>query len=160
MSGGIFHAGVGALVRRVSDSKYLLLKRSEEKDFGGSAWECVTGRVEQGESFAVAVSREVREEIGLKTQIDFIIGTTHLYRGATIPENEMVGVQYCCSVDDWQAIRPSAEHSAHRWVTQDEAEALLPDGHWLVNVIRRAEMIRKLSSPELVNYFRANQHDV
>ena len=160
MSGGIFHAGVGALVKRRSDGKYLLLKRSQEKDFGGGEWECVTGRVEQGESFPVAVLREVREELGVQAQIEFIIGTTHLYRGAAIPENEMVGVQYCCSIDDWQAIKPSDEHSEHRWVTPEETNALLPSGHWLANVIRRAKIINALASPELLTLCRDNLFEV
>ena len=156
MSGGIFHASIGALVRRSSDGKYLLLKRAQEKDFGGGAWECVTGRVEQGESFSVAVLREVREELGVEAQIDFIIGTTHLYRGEAIPENEMIGVQYCCSIDDWQAIQPSAEHSELRWVAPAEANVLLPGGHWLVDVIRRAEVITQLAPAALMDHYRAN----
>ena len=41
---------VGALVWRRSDGKYLLLQRSAQKDFAAGQWECVTGRVEQGES--------------------------------------------------------------------------------------------------------------
>lgn len=160
MSGGIFHASVGALVWRQSDGKYLLLRRSQEKDFGGGAWECVTARVEQGESFSVAVLREVREELGLEAQIEFIVGTTHLYRGEAIPENEMIGVQYFCSINDSVALRQSAEHSEHRWVTRQEAEALLPDTHWLIGVIRRAEKIRTLASPELLDFFKANSCDV
>ena len=160
MTGGIFHASIGALVRRSSDGKYLLLKRSEEKDFGSGAWECVTGRVEQGESFPVAVSREVREELGVSAQIEFIVGTTHLYRGARIPENEMIGVQYCCSIDERQAIKSSAEHSEYCWVTLEQAEALLPPGHWLANVLRRAETINKLASPELLNSYRENSVEV
>lgn len=160
MSGGIFHAGIGALVRRASDGKYLVLKRSLDKDFGGGAWECVTGRVDQGESFSVAVLREVREELNVSAHIESIVGTTHLYRGAAIPENEMVGVQYCCVIDDAETIHPSAEHSEHRWVTQGEAETLLPDGHWLINVIRRAEAIRKFAPSELLDFYRANMTEV
>jgi hypothetical protein len=47
MSIGRFYAGVGALVWCASTQKYLVLKRSADKDFGGGAWECVTGRVKE-----------------------------------------------------------------------------------------------------------------
>jgi 8-oxo-dGTP diphosphatase len=128
MSGGLFHASIGVLVRRRSDGKYLLLKRSHDKDFGGGAWECVTGRVDQGEGFTDAVAREVYEELGAQAQIDFIVGTMHLYRGEVKPENEMVGVQFCCSIEDAEAIRTSAEHSEYRWGTAEEVEMFCPVG--------------------------------
>jgi len=154
MNVGRFFAGIGALLWCPSDGKYLVLKRSEEKDFASSAWECATGRVDQGEGFTDAVYREVYEELGVSVQIDFIVGTMHFYRGETRPENEMVGVQYCCSIEDPQAIRVSAEHSEYRWITAEEAEALFPEGYWLGKVIRRAEAIRALLPPELLEYYR------
>ena len=48
---GRFLAGIGALLRRPVDGEYLLLKRAESKDYAGGTWECVTGRVNQGEGF-------------------------------------------------------------------------------------------------------------
>jgi 8-oxo-dGTP diphosphatase len=122
---GRFSAGVAALVWCPTDGKYLLLQRSESKDFGGGAWECVTGRVDQG---------------------DF-------YRGPATPENELVGVQFCCSLVDPALIRISAEHSVYRWVTAAEAEGLLPAGHWLRRAIRRAEAIRALSPSALLTFY-------
>jgi len=151
---GRFFAGVGALLWCPFDGKYLVLKRSGEKDFASGAWECVTGRVDQGEGFTDAVRREVYEELGVSAQIDFIVGTMHFYRGEARPENEMVGVQYCCSIEDPKAIRVSAEHSEYRWITAEEAEALFPEGHWLGKVIRRAEAIRALLPSELLEYYR------
>ncbi len=160
MNGGLFHASVGALLRRPSDGKYLVLRRSADKDFGSRAWECVTGRVEQGESFSAAVRREVDEELGVATQIEFIIGTIHLYRGEAIPENEMVGAQFCCSIEDAVAIKTSAEHSEYRWVTAAEAEQLLSGAHWLAKVIRRAETIRALAPSALLDFYRADGFEV
>jgi 8-oxo-dGTP pyrophosphatase MutT (NUDIX family) len=151
---GRFFAGVGALLWCPFDGKYLVLRRSGEKDFASGAWECVTGRVDQGEGFTDAVRREVYEELGVSAQIDFIVGTMHFYRGEARPENEMVGVQYCCLIEDPQAIRVSAEHSEYRWITAEEAEALFPEGHWLGKVIRRAEAIRALLPSELLEYYR------
>jgi len=155
MSIGRFFAGIGALVWCASTRKYLVLRRSADKDFGGGAWECVTGRVDQGEGFAEAVLREAHEELGAHAHIDFIIGTMHLYRGEAKPENEMVGVQFCCSIKTPEAIKTSWEHAEHRWVTTEEAQTLLPGGHWLLKVIQRAEAMRALMPRELLEYYRA-----
>ena len=151
---GRFSAGIGALLWRPSDGRYLVLKRSEAKDAGAGTWECVSGRVDQGEGFSEAVHREVGEELGLQVQIDFIVGTEHFYRGEARPENEMVLVQFCCSVQEPAEIEVSWEHSEYRWVTAQEAEDLLPAGHWLGKVIRHAEAIRALLPAELLEYYR------
>jgi 8-oxo-dGTP diphosphatase len=157
---GRFLAGVAALVRGAADGKYLLLQRSAAKDFGSGAWECVTGRVDQGEGFTAAVRREVREELGVEVRVDFIVGTMHFYRGPATPANELVGVQYCCSLADPSSIRISGEHSVCRWVTATEAQVLLPAGHWLRRAIRRAETIRGLSPSGLLEYYCVEGFDV
>jgi 8-oxo-dGTP diphosphatase len=154
MSIGRFYAAVGALLWDPADGKYLVLKRAADKDFGAGVWECVTGRVDQGEGFTEALHREVREELGVEVQIDFMIDTMHFYRGEASPENELVGVVYRCSLEDPEAIQTSWEHSEHRWVTADEAETIFPEGYWLVDLIRHAERIRALLSPELLAVYR------
>jgi 8-oxo-dGTP pyrophosphatase MutT (NUDIX family) len=154
MGVGRFYAGVGALLWHPAERRYLLLQRSPEKDFGAGGWECVTGRVDQGEGFSDAVCREVHEELGIEVQMDFVVGTSHFYRGEARPENEMVFVQFCCSIADPGTIRMSAEHVAYRWVTAAEAEMLLHQDHWLVEVIQRAETIRSLLPPALIAYRR------
>ena len=73
---GRFLAGIGALLRRASDGRYLFLRRSLSKDYAAGDWECVTGRVDQGEGFTEAVHREIYEEVRLRARIEFIIGTT------------------------------------------------------------------------------------
>lgn len=153
---GRFSAGVAGLIWRPSDGKYLLLQRSPEKDFGSGAWECVTGRVDQGEGFEQAIRREIREELGIEIQLDFIIGTMHFYRGPAEPVNELLGVQYGCSIIHNSTIHLSAEHTQYRWVTFDETMEVLPKDHWLLKVIQRAESIRTLSPPGLLEEQRAN----
>jgi len=154
---GRFFGGIGALLWRPSDGRYLVLKRSEAKDAGAGTWECISGRVDQGEGFTEAVHREVSEELDLRAQrvqIDFIVGTEHFYRGEALPENELLLVQFCCTVQEPAEIKLSWEHSEYRWVTAQEAEDLLPSGHWLGTVIRRAEAIRALLPVELLEYYR------
>lgn len=154
MAIGRFYGMVGALLRRPADGRYLLLKRSGDKDFASDAWECVTGRVDQGEGFTQAVRREVREELGVEVQIDFIVGTAHFFRGEVRPENEIIGVQYCCTLGEPDSIKVSAEHSEHRWLSAAETEAMLPQGHWLREVIRRAEELRALMPDALLMHYR------
>ena len=155
-----FGAAVGALVWRESDGKYLLLQRSAEKDFAAGEWECVTGRVEQGESFSEALRREVSEELGQVVQVQFIVGTTHFYRGVVGPEQEMVGVHYGCSIGEAHDVRLSPEHSACQWVTAQEVEGLFPAGHWLRELIVRAEAIRGLLPEELRQFHRMNGFEI
>ncbi len=158
MSIGRFYGGIGALIWSAVEGRYLLLKRSSEKDFASGVWECVTGRVDQGEGFEDALRREVREELGVEVQIEFFVGTTHFYRGEAIPENELIGVVYCCSLVDPQAIRVSPEHSEHRWVSPAEVGELLkapdPSTRWIWRVIERAEAIRRLTPQALFDYHR------
>ncbi|HEX6387601.1 MAG TPA: NUDIX domain-containing protein, partial [Anaerolineae bacterium] len=59
MSIGRFYGGVAALLYFPPTRQYLLLKRSPAKDYGAGTWECVTGRVDQGEGFEDALRREV-----------------------------------------------------------------------------------------------------
>ena len=114
MTVGRFLAMVGVLVWRQTDGKYLLLQRSAAKDFAAGQRECVTGRLEQGESFGQAVRREAFEGLGLDVQVEFILGTTHFYRGDALPEHEMGGVHYDCSIPDATSMRLSDEHCAYQ----------------------------------------------
>ena len=160
MAVGRFLAMVGALIWRQTDGKYLLLQRSGTKDFAAGQWECVTGRLEQGESFGQAVRREVCEELGLAVHIECVLGTTHFYRGDALPENEMVGVHYGCSIHDPTRLQLSEEHAAYQWVTAAEAMALFPAGHWLRELIARAEVVRELMPHELLQLYRHESFEI
>jgi 8-oxo-dGTP diphosphatase len=159
MSIGRFLNGIAALIWYEppgvnQPAQYLLMRRSAQKDFLSDDWECVTGRVDQGESYTQALHREVREETGASVQIEFLIGVTHFYRGTAIPENELLGALFGCTIADPSSVTFEAEHSEMRWVTAEEAETMLPEKHWLRWVLRRAEMLRALLSVELRQVFR------
>ncbi len=158
MSIGSFYAGIAALIWSPAIEQYLLLRRSERKDYGRGIWECITGRVDQGEGFEDALRREVREELGVDVQVEHILGTTHFYRGAPTPDNELVGVVYLCSLQDPTSIHISAEHADCRWLSAGEALALLsasdPSTQWARRVIERAEIIRPLLPKRLVSFQR------
>ncbi len=153
MSVGRFLGGIMALVRELENGRYLLLQRASSKDVGAGGWECVTGRVDQGEAFETALYREVCEEIGVRPTIEFILGTTRFYRGPAIPENELLGVAYACTIPAADSIRLSNEHDAHHWLTADELTTFLPAEHWLPPVVARAEFMREFWPAELKRYF-------
>ena len=149
MAVGRFIAMVGMLVWRRTDGRYLLLRRSDTRDFAPGHWETGSGRLEQGEGFLEALRRESREELGLRVRVECVLGVTHFFRGERTPGNEMVGVSFGCSVDDASALVVSDEHSEHRWVTVVEAAEFLPPGHWLSVLIARADAFRDLMPEEL-----------
>ncbi|MCA9934060.1 MAG: NUDIX domain-containing protein [Ardenticatenaceae bacterium] len=153
---GRFMGGVGALIWYPPDDAYLLLRRAASKDYAGGVWECVTGRVDQGEGFIEALHREVREEIGIDVQIAYFLGTTHFYRGTAVPQNELIGVVFVCVADEPGKIRLSAEHDAYQWVTADTVQTILsatdPSTQWALRVIARAAALRQHVTPDLLAY--------
>jgi 8-oxo-dGTP diphosphatase len=160
MSIGHFYAGIAALIWSPKTMKYLLLRRSEQKDYARGVWECVTGRVDQGEGFEDALRREVREELGVAVQIEHILGTTHFYRGIPSPESDLVGVIYLCSLADPASIHISPEHCEYRWLAAEPALELLsatdPSTQWAKRVIQRAEAIRPMLTENLISFQRKN----
>jgi 8-oxo-dGTP diphosphatase len=157
---GHFIAGIAALIWSPTIEKYLILHRSEQKDFAPGAWECVTGRVDQGEGFEDALRREVYEELGVEVFIEHILGTTHFYRGNPISKNELVGVIYLCSISDPNTIRIGQEHSEYRWLSADQAIELLsasdPTTQWAKRIILRAEMVRRMLPEDLIDFQKNN----
>jgi len=154
MSIGRFLGGIAALIWDSDSERYLLLRRSAQRDFEAGAWECVTGRVEQGESFEQALYREVSEETGANVRIEFLLATTHFYRGAPLPENELLGTIYSCTLETPGAAALGDEHSELRWLTLVEIDQLLAEGHWLRKAIHKAERMRQTIPAALRSEFR------
>jgi len=156
MTIGRFNAGIGALIWNPATQRYLLLRRGGQRDFGAGSWDCVTGRVDQGESFEQAVHREVMEEIGGRVQIDFVIGTTHFYRGPELPEYELLGVLYACTILNPDEISRGEEHSEMGWYTVGEAREFLSPHNWLRRTIEGAELLRLHLPAEVRQYYLTN----
>lgn len=70
-------------------------------------------------------------------------------RGTTVPENEMIGVQFGFSVDDASGFVMSKENSEYRWITAEEGQALFPHPHFMGRLIARAESFQALMPLEL-----------
>ncbi len=156
MANGRFLGGIGALIWDPQADAYLILRRAANKDFAGGMWECVTGRVDQGEGFLEALQREIYEETALSAQIACFLGVTHFYRGAPLPENELLGVIFLCATNEPTAIRLSEEHDAYQWIMAKDAPVLLSatdaNTRWLARVIQQATNLRQQMPPELLAY--------
>lgn len=157
---GRFLGGVAAVIWDERDQRYLLLRRTEQRDFAAGSWECVTGRVDQGESFEQAVKREVQEELSATIQIEFIIATSHFFRGAEIVENELLSVIFGCTLAEPDTIQISPEHSEMTWVTAQEAYQILPENYWLHHCIQRAELLKTQLSSTLRLEFRQHGFEI
>jgi 8-oxo-dGTP diphosphatase len=102
----------GGLVLR--DGRVLLVHRPEYGD-----WTFPKGKLEEGESWEECAVREVEEETGLRCEAGALIGSTHY------PLREgMKEVRYFGMTCDGEA-RAQNEIDEIRWVTPDEARALL-----------------------------------
>ena len=147
---GYILAGVAGLIRN-SAGDYLMMKRVTDRDFGSEVWECVTGRVNQGEGFEEALHREVMEETGLHVRIEAIVGLSHFYRGERIQENELQGVAFGCGMVAEADVKLGAEHSEYRWMSAQTARQFLtatdPGTIWFRKTIERAEALRVLQPP-------------
>ena len=149
MAEGRFQAMVGVLLWRQEDGKFLVLQRSPERDWAAGKWECPSGRLQQGEGFLEAVHREALEETGLEVRIECLLGTAHFYRGTAQPENEMIGVNFGCSVDDATGFVMSDEHSDYRWISAEEAKSLFPYPDFMGRMIARAARFQALMPLQL-----------
>ncbi len=111
-----FYVGLAALIE--NKGKFLVMKRSPEKDFLPNTWETITGRLEEAESPEIGLLREVEEEAGIEIEIVMPIDTGFFYRGGK--EYPMVFISFWCRylsgdvVLDW-------EHTEYRWITIEEA---------------------------------------
>lgn len=150
---GRFLGGIGAMIWRPDTQTYLVLQRAASKDVGAGAWECITGRVDQGEGFEAALHREVREELGIEIDLLCIIGTSHFYRGEPVAENEMLAVIYLCTTPTPDAVQFGDEHDQMRWATAAEIHTLVGYENWLTRNVDRAEFIRRHLPPTLSTYF-------
>lgn len=118
--------------------RVLLLRRVPAR---GAFWQLVTGHVEASETPADAAQRELVEETGFASRVtpldyvhSFAFGQPR--RGPPEPGDERgpmleaprVGQEtaFVAHVDAPGALRLSAEHDAHEWLSPDEALARLP----------------------------------
>jgi len=120
------HRTISCVVTRGEgeNTQVLLLRRTPAR---GGFWQIVTGRVEEGESFAEAAAREVREETGQPLEVRSLDYRHSFALGEEVPPRVIDESAFTAR---WPAgallkIDPS-EHTEAIWVRPEEAIEKLP----------------------------------
>lgn len=129
MSDGIINVAAGLILR--PDGQLLLGQRPEGKPWAGW-WELPGGKLEPGETVLQALSRELREEIGIEvTRAVPWVTYVHAYPHTTVR-------LAFCHVTGWNGEPRGLENQRLAWVNPAEADtvgdllpATLPPLRWL-----------------------------
>ena len=100
------------MIRR--GTEFLVLLRCEAD---GGYWHTVAGGVEEGETFAEAAVRELREETGLEAPVE-ALDAPFVYEAVHVETFVAEAPADWEPTLDW-------EHDDHRWLPRDEAAELL-----------------------------------
>ena len=101
-----------------SSLKYLLLKRAEEKIYGG-LWQCVTGKIEADESAWKTAVRELKEETGL-TPLNMFVAD-HVSKFYEADKDRMNFIPVFGIEVESDEVKLSDEHSTFMWADFDLA---------------------------------------
>ena len=97
----------------IKDDKYFIAQRNRNKHMGLS-WEFPGGKVEEGESFEIALKREIEEELNIEINIKNKLGEENY-------QDDKINVKlhyFICSHFNGEIIL--SEHEDSAWVTKNE----------------------------------------
>jgi 8-oxo-dGTP pyrophosphatase MutT (NUDIX family) len=119
------------------DGRIFVQRRSASRRLFPNTWDIVGGHLEEGETIAEALSREVAEETGW--QVSVVLGPIGEYAYTGDDGIRRVETDFLIRVDG-DLSRPTLEagkHTEYRWLAEDELDVL--DEHRDVNdgLIRR-----------------------
>ncbi len=97
----------------IKDDKYFIAQRNRNKHMGLS-WEFPGGKVEEGESFEIALKREIKEELNIEINIKNKLGEEN-YKDDKI--NVKLHYFICAHISGEVYL---TEHEDSAWVTKNE----------------------------------------
>jgi dATP pyrophosphohydrolase len=101
--------------------EFLQLLRAKD-DYMGGTWQIIRGGVHEGETYAQAALREMREESGLVPVEFYRLGTIESFY-TDVDDTLWHSVPFCAIVDRNQVARVNEEHDAIRWTPRDRIDA-------------------------------------
>ena len=115
---------ITAYICRIEDegAQFLIIKR--QTSYLQDTWQMVSGRIEQGEKAWEAALREIKEETGLIPDRLYSANDVEVFYEVSQNCINIVPV-FVGFIDSDQAVTLSPEHSEYKWVSPDEAAALL-----------------------------------
>ena len=115
---------IAAYICRIENggAQFLIIKR--QTSYLRDTWQMVSGRIEHGEKAWEAALREIREETGLIPDRLYSANDVELFYEVGQNCINLVPV-FVGFIDSDQAVTLSPEHSEYKWVSPDEAAALL-----------------------------------
>ena len=97
----------------IKNGKYFIAQRNKNKHMGLS-WEFPGGKVEKGETFEIALKREIKEELNIEINIKNKLGEENY-------QDDKINVKlhyFICSHFNGEIIL--SEHEDSAWVTKNE----------------------------------------
>ena len=97
----------------IQDDKYFIAQRNRNKHMGLS-WEFPGGKVEKGETFEIALKREIKEELNIDVNIDKKLGEENYKDKKT---NVLIHYFFCSIIKGKIILN---EHEESAWVKKSE----------------------------------------
>jgi 8-oxo-dGTP diphosphatase len=103
-----------------SDIEILIVKRQESRKLYPGKWECGGGQVNAGENFEEAITRQIKEELGVIANKVVVFGTYQI-ETPDLEQKKIPGIKFVCFWDEYvngkePQIDPE-EHSEWKWVS-------------------------------------------
>lgn len=124
--------------------RFLMVCEGRGKKAG--KWNFPTGRVREEEDVLTAAQRELREETGLMTRMDAVVG---VYRYKSPAGHHAVRVVYRGRFHGGRVRLPQGEILDAIWMSEDELHRITDEAIWIPTVIRTiaADLCRREDLP-------------
>lgn len=117
-----------SFIRRASDGKYLILRRSNTDRSRKGEWDLAGGMVDEGETIRQGAIREVEEETNLNKVLsaNLLFSASGISYSATDSADvNYVFLYFLLEVDGSEEVTVSFEHDKYVWLTKDEMKSYL-----------------------------------